>query len=82
MARKTTVALNDSEKSQLSAVRQTLFGTDEVPYGVVITRLIDDFTDSSVESDTDTQSSNATIDDHSLTDGDTESNSSNQGEQQ
>lgn len=41
MSRDKTVALSDNEKERLDGVRQEIYGTDEVPYGVVITDLID-----------------------------------------
>lgn len=39
MARSNTVRLSDSEKLELDELRKKLFGTDEVPYGVVISKL-------------------------------------------
>jgi hypothetical protein len=42
MARDNTVALSDSEKDKLDAAREKIFNTDEVPYGVVISKLCDD----------------------------------------
>lgn len=43
MARENAVVLSDDELSQLKEARQTMFGSDEVPYGVVITSLIDNW---------------------------------------
>lgn len=45
MARTKTIALNEGEKERLNAARNELFGTSEVPYGVVISRLVDSITD-------------------------------------
>lgn len=42
MARDNTIALSDSEKEMLSQKRIEIYGTDEVPYGVVIERLCED----------------------------------------
>lgn len=42
MARNTTIAVSDEELESLKEVRMEIFGTDEVPYGVVIQRLIED----------------------------------------
>lgn len=42
MARDNTVALSDEEKAVLSEKRIEIFGTDEVPYGVVISKLCED----------------------------------------
>ena len=39
MARDNTVALSDKEKKRLDEAREKIFGTDEVPYGVVISEL-------------------------------------------
>jgi len=39
MARNNTIALSDFEKELLSERRIEIFGTDEVPYGVVISTL-------------------------------------------
>lgn len=41
MARNNTIVLSDSEQESLQSVRQEMFGSDEVPYGVVVTKLID-----------------------------------------
>lgn len=45
MVRDKTIALNEREKEQLDEVRNELFGTSEVPYGVVISRLVASITD-------------------------------------
>jgi hypothetical protein len=42
MARDNTIALSDEEKEILSEARLDIFGTDEVPYGVVISTLCED----------------------------------------
>jgi len=41
MARQNTIKVSDFEKSLLDEKRQEIFGTDEVPYGVVISTLCD-----------------------------------------
>lgn len=42
MPRQNTIKVSDEEKEHLNEVRKQLFGTDEVPYGVVIARLCRD----------------------------------------
>lgn len=42
MARDNTIALSEEEKEELSAARISIFGTDEVPYGVVVSKLCED----------------------------------------
>ena len=42
MARDNTIALSDKEKEILSEARIEIFGTDEVPYGVVVSKLCED----------------------------------------
>jgi hypothetical protein len=39
MARENTVKVSNEEKNALDRARQQLFHTDEVPYGVVISKL-------------------------------------------
>lgn len=39
MARDNSIALSDEELQQLKEVRLEIFGTDEVPYGVVVNQL-------------------------------------------
>lgn len=39
MARDNTIALSDEEKEKLCQTRLNMFGTEEVPYGVVISKL-------------------------------------------
>ena len=58
MARTTTIAVNDDEQDILNKVRMEMFQTKQVPYGIVIQRLIDSGTDIDV--------------DDFMTDGDTE----------
>lgn len=41
MARENTVKVSDEEKEALDAAREDIFGTDEVPYGTVVQRLVD-----------------------------------------
>lgn len=41
MARDNTIVLSDTEQEGLQQVRQAMFGSDEVPYGVVISQLIE-----------------------------------------
>lgn len=41
MARENTVKVSDEEKEALDAAREDIFGTDEVPYGAVVKRLVD-----------------------------------------
>lgn len=36
MARMKSVKLDESEKERLRATRQAVFGSDDVPYGVVV----------------------------------------------
>ncbi|WP_168219958.1 hypothetical protein [Salarchaeum sp. JOR-1] len=49
MIRDTTISLHDTEKERLDDVRERMFGTDEVPYGVVIDRLCDDHVSNNAE---------------------------------
>lgn len=39
MARENTVKVSNEEKNLLDEARESIFGTDEVPYGVVISEL-------------------------------------------
>jgi hypothetical protein len=39
--RETTVSVSHDEKDRLDDAKAELFGTDEVPYGAVITELVD-----------------------------------------
>jgi len=39
MARQNTVKVSNDEKTSLDKARESIFGTDEVPYGVVISKL-------------------------------------------
>lgn len=41
MARENAIVLSDDELTQLKETRQSMFGSEEVPYGVVVTKLID-----------------------------------------
>jgi hypothetical protein len=43
MARKNSVALSDEELQKLKDARLEMFSTDEVPYGVTINRLCEEF---------------------------------------
>lgn len=43
MARDTSIALSVKEREQLRDVREDMFDTDEVPYGVVIQKLVDNY---------------------------------------
>lgn len=43
MARDNTIVLSDEELSALQKTRQALYESDEVPYGVVVQRLIDEY---------------------------------------
>ena len=43
--RDTTISISENERNMISEAAIDLFGTDEVPYAVTITRLIDDATD-------------------------------------
>jgi hypothetical protein len=43
MARENTIVLSDEERDMLQEVRQAMFGSDEVPYGVVISNLAEDW---------------------------------------
>ncbi len=45
MARENTVKVSTQEKEGLDAVREDMFGTDEVSYGVVVQRLVDAYFD-------------------------------------
>jgi hypothetical protein len=42
MTRDSTVRVSDREKDELDAARDDIFGTDEVPYGVVVQALVDE----------------------------------------
>jgi len=42
MARDNSIAISDQEREALREARQDIFGTDEVPYGVVIQTLVDE----------------------------------------
>lgn len=42
MARSNAVKLSDEEKQQLDETRISIFETEEVPYGVVISKLCED----------------------------------------
>jgi tRNA(Arg) A34 adenosine deaminase TadA len=44
MLRETTITVSYDEKDRLDEARREMFGTDEVPYGAVITRLVDEVT--------------------------------------
>jgi hypothetical protein len=39
--RETTISVSHDEKDRLDDAKAELFGTDEVPYGAVITELVD-----------------------------------------
>jgi hypothetical protein len=39
--RETTISVSHNEKNRLDDAKAELFGTDEVPYGTVITELVD-----------------------------------------
>lgn len=39
MARQNTIKVSDKEKAELDEVREEIFATSEVPYGVVISKL-------------------------------------------
>jgi len=41
MLRETTITVSYDEKDRLDDARRELFGTDEVPYGAVISELVD-----------------------------------------
>lgn len=43
MARENAIVLSDDELTRLKETRQTMFGSAEVPYGVVITNLIENW---------------------------------------
>jgi len=45
MARENTIVLSDTEQADLQDTRQAMFGSDEVPYGVVISKLIEHWED-------------------------------------
>lgn len=45
MARNSTIAVSNEEKEKLDNIRDNIFGTDEVPYGVVINHLIESYSD-------------------------------------
>jgi len=46
MARENNVVLSDSELNKLQSVREDMFGSDEVPYGVVVDKLCEQYGDS------------------------------------
>lgn len=43
MARENNIVLSDEELTKLRDVRQAIYGSDEVPYGVVVERLADEY---------------------------------------
>lgn len=43
MARDKSIALSESEIQSLRSLRKEIFGTHEVPYGVVVNELIDQY---------------------------------------
>lgn len=43
MARENAIVVSDEELTRLKETRQSIYGSDEVPYGVVITTLIDNY---------------------------------------
>jgi len=45
MAREKKVRVSTQEKKGLDEVREDMFGTDEVSYGVVVQRLVDAYFD-------------------------------------
>jgi len=47
MARENTIVLSDNEISKLKDTREQMFGSSEVPYGVVVDRLCSEWEDSS-----------------------------------
>lgn len=49
MARENNVVLSDSELESLQDVREAMYGSHEVPYGVVIQALIDKYNDGDSE---------------------------------
>ena len=49
MPRTTTIAINDGEQDILNEARMEMFQTKQVPYGIVIQRLIDAGTDIDVD---------------------------------
>ena len=49
MPRTTTIAVNDDEQDILNEARMEIFQTQQVPYGIVIQRLIDSGTDIDVD---------------------------------
>ena len=49
MPRTTTIAVNDDEQDILNEARMEMFQTKQVPYGIVIQRLIDSGTDIDVQ---------------------------------
>jgi hypothetical protein len=42
MARENSIAVSDEELQKIKDARMEIFGTDEVPYGVVISTLCED----------------------------------------
>jgi hypothetical protein len=44
MARENTIVLSDSELQKLQDTRTEMFGSDEVPYGVVVDKLCSEYT--------------------------------------
>jgi hypothetical protein len=49
MSRNTTIAVNKDEQNILNEARMEMFQTKQVPYGIVIQRLIDAGTDIDVD---------------------------------
>jgi hypothetical protein len=49
MPRTTTIAVNDNEQNLMNEARMEMFQTVQVPYGVLIQRLIDAGTDIDVQ---------------------------------
>lgn len=49
MARTTTIAVNDGEQNLMNEARMEMFQTQQVPYGIVIQRLIEMGTDIDVD---------------------------------
>ena len=48
-ARTNPIALNDEEKQRLDEVAEEAFGTTELPYGAVVSMLIEQYNESSME---------------------------------
>lgn len=45
MARENNIVLSDSELEQLQRTREAMFGSDEVPYGVVVENLCEQWSE-------------------------------------